>query len=115
MHVKSVMSDPLHYTYLQSLLGATRTPEAKELTYARQKVVTITKAFRLQAIDLVHIDYKGKNILTSEETIPVINRCVVCLKKASFNIFGVDVVVPQEILAGRACQSLFWYVTLFSI
>lgn len=33
--------------------------------YARQKFVTIAKAFRLQAIDMVHIDYKGnfKSIL----------------------------------------------------
>ncbi|XP_061826720.1 citramalyl-CoA lyase, mitochondrial [Nerophis lumbriciformis] len=39
-------------------IGATRTPDAKELLYARQKVVTTAKAFGLQAIDLVHIDYK---------------------------------------------------------
>lgn len=29
-----------------------------ELLYARQKVVVTTKAFGLQAIDLVYIDYK---------------------------------------------------------
>lgn len=39
-------------------LGATRTKDAKELLYARQKVVVTTKAFGLQAIDLVYIDYK---------------------------------------------------------
>jgi len=39
-------------------IGATRTPEATELVYARQAIVTAAKAFRLQAIDLVHIDYK---------------------------------------------------------
>lgn len=39
-------------------LGATRTKDARELLYARQKVVVTTKAFGLQAIDLVHIDYK---------------------------------------------------------
>lgn len=39
-------------------IGATRTPEAQELLYARQKLVTIAKAFQLQAIDLVHIDYQ---------------------------------------------------------
>lgn len=38
--------------------GATRTKDAKELLYARQKVVTTAKAFGLQAIDLVYIDYK---------------------------------------------------------
>uniref|UniRef100_H2M696 Citramalyl-CoA lyase, mitochondrial n=1 Tax=Oryzias latipes TaxID=8090 RepID=H2M696_ORYLA len=39
-------------------IGATRTRDAKELLYARQKVVVTTKAFGLQAIDLVYIDYK---------------------------------------------------------
>lgn len=38
--------------------GATRTADARELLYARQKVVVTTKAFGLQAIDLVYIDYK---------------------------------------------------------
>lgn len=40
------------------LPGATRTKDARELLYARQKVVVTTKAFGLQAIDLVYIDYK---------------------------------------------------------
>jgi len=39
-------------------IGATRTSDAQELLYARQKVVLITKALQLQAIDLVHIDFK---------------------------------------------------------
>lgn len=39
-------------------IGATRTPDARELLYARQKVVATSKAFGLQAIDLVYIDYK---------------------------------------------------------
>uniref|UniRef100_A0A672SPW0 Citramalyl-CoA lyase, mitochondrial n=1 Tax=Sinocyclocheilus grahami TaxID=75366 RepID=A0A672SPW0_SINGR len=39
-------------------IGATRTKDAKELLYARQKVVVTTKAFSLQAIDLVYIDYQ---------------------------------------------------------
>lgn len=49
------------YIYISSILliGATRTPEAAELLYARQKVITVAKAYRLQAIDLVHIDFKG--------------------------------------------------------
>lgn len=38
--------------------GATRTKDARELLYARQKVVVTSKAFGLQAIDLVYIDYK---------------------------------------------------------
>ncbi|XP_012689510.1 citramalyl-CoA lyase, mitochondrial [Clupea harengus] len=39
-------------------IGATRTKDARELLYARQKVVVTTKAFGLQAIDLVYIDYQ---------------------------------------------------------
>uniref|UniRef100_A0A3B4AWE2 HpcH/HpaI aldolase/citrate lyase domain-containing protein n=1 Tax=Periophthalmus magnuspinnatus TaxID=409849 RepID=A0A3B4AWE2_9GOBI len=39
-------------------IGATRTKDARELLYARQKVVVTCKAFGLQAIDLVYIDYK---------------------------------------------------------
>ncbi|XP_067842701.1 citramalyl-CoA lyase, mitochondrial isoform X3 [Heptranchias perlo] len=39
-------------------IGATRTEDARELVYARQKVVVTAKAFGLQAIDLVYIDYK---------------------------------------------------------
>ncbi|KAJ8379219.1 hypothetical protein AAFF_G00223310 [Aldrovandia affinis] len=39
-------------------IGATRTADATELLYARQKVVVTAKAFGLQAIDLVYIDYQ---------------------------------------------------------
>ena len=39
-------------------IGATRTTDGKELLYARQKIVLTAKAFQLQAIDMVHIDYK---------------------------------------------------------
>jgi hypothetical protein len=34
--------------------------EARELIYARQKIVTTATAFGLQAIDLVYIDYKSE-------------------------------------------------------
>lgn len=37
-------------------IGAERTPEAKELIYARQKFVMVAKAFRIQAIDMVYVD-----------------------------------------------------------
>jgi len=36
------------------------------LTYARQKMVLIAKAFHLQAIDLVNIDYGNLSVLKSE-------------------------------------------------
>lgn len=47
-------------------LGATRTKGARELLYARQKVVVTTKAFGLQAIDLVYIDYKDADGLRQQ-------------------------------------------------
>lgn len=39
-------------------IGATRTEDASELMYARQKTVVNCKAFGMQAIDLVHINFK---------------------------------------------------------
>lgn len=36
-----------------------KTLDAAELTYVRQKIVTVAKAFRIQAIDMVFTDYKG--------------------------------------------------------
>ena len=41
-------------------ISATRTKDASELLYARQKLVSVCKAYKLQAIDMVYIDYKGK-------------------------------------------------------
>lgn len=39
-------------------VGATRTPQAIELLYARQSVLTAAAAYGLQAIDIVAIDFK---------------------------------------------------------
>ncbi|PVD27938.1 hypothetical protein C0Q70_10514 [Pomacea canaliculata] len=39
-------------------IGAVKTLDAAELTYVRQKIVTVAKAFRIQAIDMVFTDYK---------------------------------------------------------
>eukprot|EP00057_Strongylocentrotus_purpuratus_P020287 XP_011674761.1 PREDICTED: citrate lyase subunit beta-like protein, mitochondrial [Strongylocentrotus purpuratus] len=41
-------------------IGATRSQDGIELLYARQKVVSVAKAFGLQAIDMVHIDVKDQ-------------------------------------------------------
>ena len=40
-----------------------RTEDAIELLYARQSIVTHAKAYQLQAIDLVHIDFKSMGSL----------------------------------------------------
>ena len=45
---------------MESISGATRTKDAKELIHARQSVVVNAKAFGLQAIDMVYINFKGK-------------------------------------------------------
>lgn len=47
-------------------LGATRTPEAIELLYARQAVLTACAAFGLQAIDIVTIDFSDIKALRLE-------------------------------------------------
>ncbi|MBI5839704.1 MAG: CoA ester lyase [Chloroflexi bacterium] len=47
-------------------IGATRTPGAIELLYARQAVVTACAAFDLQAIDIVTIDFKNLDIVRAE-------------------------------------------------
>jgi len=39
-------------------IGATRTNKSTEVAYARQQVVVTAKAFEIQAIDVVYIDYK---------------------------------------------------------
>lgn len=41
-------------------ISATRTKDASELIYARQKLVAYCKAYKLKAIDMVYIDFKGK-------------------------------------------------------
>ncbi len=47
-------------------IGATRTPQAVELLYARQALVTACAAFDLQAIDIVTIDFKDLDALRAE-------------------------------------------------
>lgn len=47
-------------------VGATRTPEATELLYARLAVVTACAAFELQAIDIVTIDFRNPEIVRAE-------------------------------------------------
>ncbi|XP_033635149.1 citramalyl-CoA lyase, mitochondrial-like isoform X1 [Asterias rubens] len=67
-------------------IGATRTPEAAELLYARQKVITVAKAYRLQAIDLVHIDFKDLESLEKQS-----------LEGARMGFTGKQVIHPTQI------------------
>ena len=47
-------------------MGATRTPEALELLYARSRLVLHAVAFGLQAIDLVTVNFKDQEFLEKE-------------------------------------------------
>ena len=47
-------------------IGATRTPAALELLYARSAVVTACSAYGLQAIDMVSIDFKDMETLNRD-------------------------------------------------
>jgi citrate lyase subunit beta-like protein len=47
-------------------MGATRTPDARELLYARTAVVTHAVACGLQSIDMVCLDFKNNDVLFKE-------------------------------------------------
>jgi len=47
-------------------IGATRSPEATELLYARQAVATTCAAYEIQAIDIVYIDFRDTEGLRRE-------------------------------------------------
>lgn len=64
------------YCYLDALIFASedycadlesiRTQKATELIYARSQLVTVAKAYGLQAIDMVHINFKNLEDLRNE-------------------------------------------------
>ncbi|GAB1598991.1 citramalyl-CoA lyase, mitochondrial-like [Argonauta hians] len=67
-------------------IGASRTRRGDELMYARQKVVTTAKAFRLQVIDMVDIDYKDLDTLKE-----------LCEEGARMGFTGKQVIHPSQI------------------
>ncbi|XP_045195106.2 citramalyl-CoA lyase, mitochondrial-like isoform X2 [Mercenaria mercenaria] len=67
-------------------IGAKRSTEGSEVLYARQKFVTIAKAFRLQAIDMVHIDYKDQESLREQS-----------VSGANMGFTGKQVIHPSQI------------------
>lgn len=40
--------------------GATSSKDTQDILYARQKIIVVAKAFGIQAIDLVYIDFQDK-------------------------------------------------------
>jgi citrate lyase beta subunit len=52
-------------------IGATRTPQAWEVFYARSAVVTHAAAYNLQAIDMVYVDFQDEEGLRQEAQVGV--------------------------------------------
>jgi len=67
-------------------IGAERTSDASELIYARQKLVTYCKAFKLKAIDMVYIDYKDLDGLKKQ-----------CEQGARMGFTGKQVIHPGQV------------------
>ena len=67
-------------------IGATRTPDATELLYARQAVVAACAAFSLQAIDIVFIDFKDADGLRLEAE-----------QGAGFGFSGKQIIHPNQV------------------
>nr|CAB3248263.1 polypeptide N-acetylgalactosaminyltransferase-like 6 [Phallusia mammillata] len=75
-------------------LEINRTSDASELTYARQKIVATAKAFRMQAIDMVYIDYKDSEGLKKQAT-----------DGANIGFTGKQVIHPNQIAPVQECFS----------
>lgn len=67
-------------------LGATRTQDVKELIYARQSVVVHAKAYGLQAIDMVYINFKDPEGLKAQAE-----------EGAQFGYTGKQIIHPGQI------------------
>lgn len=67
-------------------IGARRSVDGQELLYARQKFVTVAKAYRLQAIDMVHIDFKDLISLREQS-----------IKGANMGFTGKQVIHPSQV------------------
>lgn len=66
--------------------AAKRTESSFEVTYARQKLVTVAKAFHLQAIDMVYINYKDSEGLKKQAE-----------QGSQFGYSGKQVIHPDQI------------------
>ncbi|CAJ0915547.1 unnamed protein product, partial [Mesorhabditis belari] len=67
-------------------IGAIRTAEGLENIYARQRFVTVCKAFQLQAIDSVYIDLKDEEGLRES-----------CLQGHSWGFTGKQAIHPSQV------------------
>ncbi|NXJ81400.1 CLYBL protein, partial [Trogon melanurus] len=67
-------------------IGATSSKEAHDILYARQKIIVTAKAFGLQAIDLVYIDFRDEDGLRRQSR-----------EGASMGFTGKQVIHPNQI------------------
>ena len=70
-----------------------------ELIYARQRIVTVAKAFGLQAIDMVHIDFKDLEGLRAQSEY-----------SAKMGFTGKQVIHPSQI---EIVQNSYRYLGVF--
>lgn len=75
-------------------IGATRTKDCSELLLARQSVVVAAKAYKLQAIDCVYIDYKDEEGLAKQSE-----------EGARWGFTGKQVIHPGQISTVQAAFS----------
>ncbi|XP_012878472.1 PREDICTED: citrate lyase subunit beta-like protein, mitochondrial [Dipodomys ordii] len=67
-------------------IGATSSKETQDILYARQKIVVVAKAFGLQAIDLVYIDFRDGDGLLKQSR-----------QGAAMGFTGKQVIHPNQI------------------
>ncbi|XP_075597413.1 citramalyl-CoA lyase, mitochondrial isoform X2 [Balearica regulorum gibbericeps] len=67
-------------------IGATSSKETHDILYARQKIIVTAKAFGLQAIDLVYIDFRDEDGLRKQSR-----------EGASMGFTGKQVIHPNQI------------------
>ncbi|XP_027413692.1 citramalyl-CoA lyase, mitochondrial isoform X1 [Bos indicus] len=67
-------------------IGATSSKETQDILYARQKIIVVAKAFGLQAIDLVYIDFRDEEGLLRQSR-----------EGAAMGFTGKQVIHPNQI------------------
>ncbi|KAJ2897069.1 hypothetical protein IWW38_001832 [Coemansia aciculifera] len=72
--------------------GITRTPSRRELYHARSVVATTAHAFKLQAIDMVTMDFRNMDVLREEST-----------EAAEMGFTGKQVIHPAQVDAVQEC------------
>lgn len=74
-------------------IGATSSKDTQDILYARQKIVVVAKAFGLQAIDLVYIDFQDEDGLRRQSR-----------EAAAMGFTGKQVIHPSQV---AVVQELF--------